>query len=97
MEQELRKIIASFGDGLNQVDWKTYPLPFLMPVAPEPKSAERQVKPQLSQVRKGEVRLPSSYNIIDEGEEKPSKAKLMAQKRLEKLERKLNSEDQDQR
>ena len=33
MEKELRKVIGNFEEDLHQVDWKTYPIPYLMPPA----------------------------------------------------------------
>ena len=81
MEQELRRVISNFEEDFHGVDWRSYPIPQLMPREMPHKKIESSARAQSSQTKKIETRLPSSYNIVDD-DDKPSKAKIMAQKRL---------------
>ena len=69
---------------MDELDWDTYPLP-TMGTEAKHKTPEQ---PQVNIMKKGTTKFPPGYNIGDQ----PSKAKIMAQKRLQKLEEKLKKQ-----
>lgn len=89
MEKLLRDIVRNFENDFNQVSWDSYPLPIIQqdgtarrdPIV-VPRQEEKIVVPP-NRSRLNEIRLPSSYNIVEE--EVPSKALAIAKKRMEKI------------
>ena len=69
---------------MEEVDWDTYPLPSMVTEVKQ----KTHEQPQVNIMKKSTTKFPPGYNIGDQ----PSKAKIMAQKRLEKLEQKLKKQ-----
>lgn len=91
MEKQLREIVRNFENDLNAVNWETYPLPILQSdskARPSPVIKHEEKFGLGSRAsRLEEVKLPSSYKIVEQEKivEKPSKAMEIAKKRMEKL------------
>lgn len=67
MEKNLRDLVRNFENDLNQVNWETYPIPQIKQDATASKIVKNEEKVVAHPVRSrlNEIRLPSSYNIVE--------------------------------